>query len=172
MTVSMYNASVPVFVRMLENLSAVLKKGEAFVAEQGLDETALTQARLAEDMFPLVKQVQIASDAAKGVGARLSGAEVPSFPDTEVTFADLQARIAKTIGFLKTVQPEQMEGSESKTVLIKLPKEELTFNGLDYLQTFAMPNFYFHVTTTYAILRHKGVQLGKKDFLAGGVVGN
>lgn len=137
------------------------------MAEQGLDETALTQARLAEDMFPLVKQVQIASDAAKGVGARLSGAEVPSFPDTEVTFADLQARIAKTIGFLKTVQPEAMEGSESKTVTIKLPKEELTFNGLDYLQTFAMPNFYFHVTTTYAILRHKGVQLGKNDFLRG-----
>lgn len=167
MSLTMYEASVPVFVRMLENLSAVLKKGEAFAAEQGVNESTLTEARLAEDMFPLVKQIQIASDAAKGAGARLAGVEIPSFEDSEVTFADMQARIAKTIGFLKTVTPEQMDGSATKDVVVKMKTGELNFSGRDYLLTFAFPNFFFHVTTAYDILRHKGVQLGKNDFLRG-----
>ncbi|RYG61354.1 MAG: DUF1993 domain-containing protein [Alphaproteobacteria bacterium] len=165
MSLSMYDASVPVFVRGLKNLADVLAKGEAFAAEKGLDASELTTAKLAEDMYPLVRQVQIASDAVKGAGGRLSGSEIPSFEDTEVTFADLQARIAKTVSFLESLDAGSFDGSEAKDVRMNIKGNEMSFTGKDYLFGFAMPNFFFHVTTAYDILRHKGVPLGKKDFL-------
>lgn len=165
MSLSMYELTVPVFVRGLENLSTVLKKGEAFAKANGISEADFVTARLAEDMFPLTRQVQIASDAAKGAGARLSGAEVPSFADTETTFAELQERIAKTIGFLKSVDAQGFEGSEAKSVELKVGPNQYKFMGKDFLLGFAYPNFYFHITTAYGILRHKGVDLGKMDYL-------
>lgn len=166
MSLTMYQTAVPTFVRMLENLSAVLKKGEEHAKSNGINEADLITAKLAEDMFPLARQIQIASDAAKGAGARLAQVEVPSFEDTETTFADLQERIAKTVSFLKSVDAAKMDGSESRAVTVKTRNGELNFsNGLEYLMTAAFPNFFFHVTTAYDILRHNGVQLGKKDFL-------
>ena len=165
MNVNMYDMSVPVFIRGLENLSAVLKKGQDYAAKHGIDEADFVNGRLAEDMFPLSRQVQIASDAAKGASARLSGSEVPSFADTETTFEQLQERVAKTISFLKSVDASGFEGSSSKTYTIKAGPNELSFNGKDYLTSFAYPNFYFHITTAYGILRHKGVDLGKMDYL-------
>ncbi|RYG61480.1 MAG: DUF1993 domain-containing protein [Alphaproteobacteria bacterium] len=165
MSVSMYEASVPVFVRGLKNLAAILAKGEAFAAEKGMDASELTNAKLAEDMYPLVRQIQIASDAVKGAGGRLSGAEIPSFEDSEVTFADMQARIAKTVSFLEGLDASAFGGSADKDVTLAIKGNEMTFSGKDYLFGFAMPNFYFHATTAYDILRHKGVPLGKKDFL-------
>ena len=165
MALTMYQVSVPVLLRGLENLSAILAKGQAFAEAQGLNESELTTAKLADDMFPLTRQIQIASDAAKGAGARLAGVEIPSFEDTEVTFADMQARVEKTIGFLKTLNEQQFEGAENKTVSFSNKGGSYTFNGKDFLFTFAFPNFFFHITTAYDILRHKGVELGKKDYL-------
>jgi uncharacterized protein len=165
MALTIYDASVPVLLRGLENLSAILVKGQEFAKEQGLDESDLTTAKLADDMYPLTRQVQIASDAAKGVGGRLAGVDVPSFEDTEVTFADLQARIEKTVGFLKSLDESQFEGADSKQISFANKGGSYTFTGRDYLFTFAYPNFFFHITTAYDILRHKGVVLGKKDFL-------
>lgn len=165
MTVSMYDASVPVFLRGLKNLSAILAKGEAYATEQGIDASELITAKLAEDMFPLVRQVQLVSDSVKGAGARLSGNSVPSYEDTEVTFADLQARIAKTVSFLEGLDASSFNDSAIKDITLNIKGNELNFNGKDYLFGFVLPNFFFHVTTAYDILRHKGVQLGKKDYL-------
>lgn len=165
MALSMYDVSVPVFIRALTNLSAILDKGAAHAKAQGTDAAELIQTRLIADMDPLPAQVQRASDSAKGCVARLAGIEIPSFPDDETTFPELQERIAKTIGFLKSIRPDQLEGSETRTVELKLRQGPITFDGKSYLLGFALPNFYFHVTTAYDILRHKGVQIGKMDFL-------
>jgi hypothetical protein len=156
----MYQASVPLLVRGLENLSAVLKKGEAHPQA-----AALVEARLAPDMFTLAGQVQRASDTAKGCAARLAGIDNPGFPDTETTFAQLQERIARTVAFLQGVTPAQIDGSEDKPIAFKAGPYMLNFTGVSYLTTFVLPNFYFHVTTAYDILRNKGVEVGKMDYL-------
>ena len=165
MTLSMYQASVPAFLRGLENLSAILAKGAAHAEARKIDPAVFVNARLAPDMLHFARQVQIASDAAKGCTARLAGAEVPSFPDTETTFPELQARIAKTIEFVKGFKPAQIDGSEERTCVLKTRTAEITHRGQDYLFKLALPNFYFHVTTAYDILRHNGVELGKMDYL-------
>ncbi|TWB82673.1 hypothetical protein FBZ87_101382 [Nitrospirillum amazonense] len=165
MSLSMYQASVPVFLRLLGNLSAILDKAVAHAEAKKIDPAVLVNARLAPDMHPLARQIQIASDAAKGAAARLAGVEVPSFADTESTFADLQARIAKTVDFLKSVTPAQIDGSEERTITLKIRGEDVPFPGQAFLLFFAIPNFFFHVTTAYDILRHNGVELGKMDFL-------
>jgi len=165
MALSMYDVSVPVFIRALTNLSAILEKGAAYAKAQGMDASELIQTRLIADMDPLSAQVQRASDSSKGCAARLAGVETPSYPDNETTFPELQARIAKTIAYLKTIQPAQLEGSETRPVELKLRNGPITFDGKSYLLGFALPNFYFHVTTAYDILRHKGVQIGKMDFI-------
>ena len=165
MNISMYQASVPRFVNMLTNLSAILDKAQAHVEARKIDPTALTEARLFPDMFPLKRQVQVACDAAKGAVARLAGVEVPKHEDTEQTLAELKARIAKTIDFIKTLKPTQIEGSEDKEIALKLGGREVKFTGIQYLLGHATPNFYFHVTTAYDILRHNGVELGKRDFI-------
>lgn len=165
MSLSMYQASVPVFVRMLTNLSAILKKGEAHAQGKKIDPAVFTGARLAPDMFPLVRQVQIASDQVKGCAARLAGIEVPKYEDNEQSFADLYARIDKTIAYLKSVKPAQIDGSEDRNVQLPVRDKTITLKGYDYLFNRVYPNFYFHVTTAYAILRHNGVEIGKGDFL-------
>ncbi len=167
MALSMYDVSLPAFIRALTNLSAILDKGAAHAQAQGTDPADLIQTRLIADMDALPAQVQRASDAAKGCAARLAGLEVPSFADTETTFPELKERIAKTVAFLKTIRPEQLEGSETRTIELKLRQGPMTFDGKSYLLGFALPNFYFHVTTAYDILRHKGVQIGKMDYLGG-----
>jgi hypothetical protein len=165
MTLSMYQASAPRFARLLRNLSAILAKAQAHVEAKKLDAAALTGYRLFPDMFPLARQVQIACDQAKGAVARLAGTEPPKHEDTEQTIADLQARIAKTLDYVESLKPAQIDGSEEREVVLKLRAGELKFKGLDYLFNHAYPNFYFHVTTTYAMLRHNGVELAKKDFV-------
>lgn len=167
MSLSIYQASIPVFIRMLGNLSAILSKAAAHAEAKSIDPSVLINARLAPDMFALARQVQIASDSAKGCGARLAGVEVPSFPDDETTFEQLQARIAKTIEFLKGLKEEQFAGAENRTIELKLRNREVSFKGSDFLLGFANPNFYFHITTAYDILRHNGVEVGKMDFLGG-----
>jgi uncharacterized protein len=166
MTISIYNASVPVFTQMLTALSAVLKKAEAHAAEKNIDPNALLQARLFPDMFPLVRQVQIATDFSKGVTSRLAGAEVPSWPDTEITFADLQALIARALAHIGAFDAAQFEGSENKEIVLRpgTPKEKKLV-GSAYLQHYGLPQFFFHVTTAYAILRHNGVDIGKRDYM-------
>ena len=165
---NMYDASVPVFTHFLGSLSAILKKAEAHCAAKKIDPAVILNARLFPDMFALTRQVQIASDAAKGAGARLAGIAVPSWPDEEKTFEDLQARIAKTIDFLAGLKKEQFDGAETRDIHIKAGPRELDFKGAAFLETWAKPNFFFHLTTAYAILRHSGIELGKPDFLAGG----
>ena len=159
------STSVPVFVRMLTNLSAVLDRAAAHAEAKKIDPTVSVNARLYPDMLPLAKQVQIASDNAKGAAARLAGQEPPKYEDTETTFADLKARIQKTISFLSAFKPEQIDGSDEKTVTLQLRGNAVQFTGLAYLMNHATPNFYFHVTTAYDILRHNGVDLGKADYL-------
>lgn len=166
MTISMYAASVPMLKQMLQSLDAILSKAEAHAKEKNIDPTALLQARLYPDMFPLVRQVQIASDNAKGIAGRLAGVDIPSFADTEQTFEELHARIAKTLDFLNTIKPEQVNGSEDRDVVVyKGSPYEMQFQGQTYLIHFGVPNFLFHVTTAYAILRHNGVELGKDNFI-------
>ena len=165
MSLSMYQASVPVLIRQLEILSAILKKGEAHAAAKKIAPEIFLNARLSPDMYPLSRQVQIAGDMSKGCVARLAGQEVPVYEDTEKTFADLQARIAKTLEFVKTFKPAQIDGSEERKVVLKVGGNEMVFLGQPYLLNFVLPNVYFHVTIAYAILRHNGVELGKKDFL-------
>jgi len=165
MSLTMYQASIPVFVRMLDNLSAILHKAELYAEARQIDSSVLVNARLAPDMLPLSRQVQIASGTAKGCGARLAGLEVPSYPDTESSIAELQERIARTQAFLLGIDAARLEGCESRPITLKFPSRELRFNGVDYLLGFALPNFYFHLTTAYAILRHNGVNIGKMDFL-------
>jgi len=161
----MYQASVPVLVRALENLQAILAKAAAHAEAKKIDPAVFINVRLAPDMFPLSRQVQSASDTAKGCVARLAGAEVPSYPDTETTFPELHERLAKTIAFVKGFTPAQIDGSEERSVVLKLRSGDVTFRGQDYLLTMALPNFFFHVTTAYAILRHNGVEVGKMDYL-------
>jgi len=165
MTISLYQASVPVFVRMLTNLSAILDKAAQHAVQRKIEPSVLLGTRLFPDMFPLLRQVQLTADFAKGTVARLAGAEVPKFPDTEASFDDLKARIARTIDFVKTFKPAQIDGSEAREITIPIGGQPHTFKGQSYLLHQAMPNFYFHATTTYAILRHCGVELGKRDFL-------
>lgn len=163
--VSMYAFSAPTFTRMLKNLSAMLKKAEAHAKDKGIDPATLLTAKLAPDMFALTRQVQIATDHAKGAMARLAGQAPEAIEDTEASFADLQARIAKVLAIVEGFKPEQLAGSETREVSVKIPNAELKFSGIDYLNTWALPNFYFHVTAAYAILRNCGVELGKRDFL-------
>jgi hypothetical protein len=164
----MYDSSVPVFLHFLNSLSAILKKAEEHCAARNIDPVVMLGQRLTPDMFPLSRQVQIASDAAKGAGARLAGIAVPSFPDEEKTFEELQARISKTADFLKGLSKEQFAGAETRAISLKVAGREMTFAGAAYLETWAKPNFFFHLTTAYAILRQGGVELGKRDYLAGG----
>ena len=161
----MYEASVPRFAAMLRNLSAILDKAQAHCDARKIDPASLTSFRLFPDMFPFTRQVQVACDAAKGAAARLAGIDVPKHEDSEQSFVDLKTRIAKTLDFIESVKPAQLEGSEDRTVTIKLRGEDVKFRGRQYLFNFAWPNFYFHVTTAYDILRHNGVELGKRDFL-------
>lgn len=165
MSYSIYQASIPGFIRTLGTLSTILEKAAAYATEKKIDETVLTGSRLAANMFPLTRQVQIATDGVKGYAARMSGVEVPSYEDTETTFAELQARIAKTVAFLKSIDAKTFDAAESKQITLKVGGNELSFVGQDYLSNFVVPNFYFHVTTTYAILRHNGVDIGKMDYL-------
>jgi len=165
MTLSMYQASVPAFQHALGALDAILDKAVAYCEERKIDPEALITARLAPDMFPFARQVQFASDHAKGCPARLAGVAVPSFADTEATFPELKTRIKRTLDFIGTLQPEQIDGSEARDISLKAGPRELTFKGQEYLVLFALPNFYFHVTTAYDILRHNGVPIGKLDFL-------
>ena len=161
----MHAFSAPTFARMLRNLSAILAKAEAHAKAKNYDPAVLLSARIAPDMFPLTRQVQIAADAAKGAMARLAGHEPEKIEDNETNFADLQARIAKTIAIVEGYSEAQLEGADKREISIKIPNSELKFNGLDFLNTWALPNFYFHITMAYAILRHNGVELGKRDFL-------
>lgn len=165
MTISMYHASVPYFLRMLGNLRDILQKGAAHAAARKFDPAVLFNSRLAPDMLPLARQVQIASDNAKGAAARLAGIEPPKFADDETTYPQLLERIDKTIAFLKTLKPAQIDGSEEREVVLKFPNQTFTFKGQAYLVHFAIPNFTFHVVTAYNILRHNGVEIGKPDFL-------
>ena len=167
MSLSMYQASIPAFLRILDNLTAILGKATAHADAKKIDPSVFVNARLAPDMFPLSRQIQIATDAVKGCAARLAGVEVPSFPDNETTFPELQERIAKTAAFLKTMKASQIDGSEERSVTIKLRGQDVTFKGQNYLLNFVIPNFYFHVTTTYDILRHNGVEIGKADYIGG-----
>jgi hypothetical protein len=165
MTISMYQASVPRFVNILGNLSAILDKAQAHVDAKKLDPVALTSYRLFPDMLPMTKQVQIACDTAKGVVARLSAMEIPAYEDNEKTLAELKARIAKTVAFIQTVTPAQIDGSEDREIVIKRGDKETRYKGMQFLLGHALPNFYFHVTTAYNILRRNGVEIGKRDYL-------
>ncbi|MCE3254555.1 MAG: hypothetical protein K0R25_49 [Rickettsiaceae bacterium] len=165
MTISMYQCSIPVFIHKLSNLSAILKKAADHCEAKKIDPSVLINSRLFPDMFPLVRQVQIASDSVKAGAARLAQIEIPSFEDKETTFADLQERIAKTIKFLQTIKPEQIDGSEELKISYEQRGKQHNFIGLPYLLNWVLPNLYFHITTAYAILRHNGVEVGKKDYL-------
>ena len=165
MAFSIFDASIPVFIRAMHNLAAYLGKAEADALSRNIDPAVLIAARLSPDMHPLSRQVQTASDIIKNGGARLAGVEAPSFPDTETTFAELQARIARTIAFLQTIAAAQLQGSEDRAITLKFPGREMAFTGATYLTGFVLPNLYFHMTTAYAILRHNGVPLGKADFM-------
>jgi len=165
MTLSMYQASAPRFVHLLKNLSAILDKAKAHAEAKKIDELVLTSSRLYPDMYPLARQVQIACDSAKGAVARLAGVDVPKHEDTEKTFDELKARIEKTLAFIATVKAAQVDGSEEKEVVLKIGGKDLPFKGMAYLLGFAWPNFFFHLTTAYNILRHNGVELGKRDFV-------
>jgi uncharacterized protein len=165
MTISMYSASVPLLRRSLAALAAVLEKGAAFAEARKIDASVLLQSRLAPDMFPLVRQVQTASDQAKGGVARLAGIEIPKYADDEMTFLHLQERIARTLDFIASVPAEKIDGSESRDIVLAMRSGEVRFTGQDYLLSFVIPNVLFHCTTAYNILRHNGVELGKRDFL-------
>lgn len=165
MTISMYQASVPSLIRSLNNLAAILAKGAAHAEAKKIDPAVLINSRLYPDMFPLGRQVQIASDIARRGAARLAGLEAPKLEDNETTFAELIDRLHKTTVYLETLTPEQIDRSEEKSITLPIGKDTMTFEGLPYLLYFILPNVYFHVTTTYDILRHSGVELGKIDFL-------
>lgn len=165
MSLSIYQASIPVLLRMYGNLAAILDKAEAFCTAKAIDPSALLNARLAPDMYPLSRQVQVASDLAKGCAARLAGVEPPRYADTESSFAELQARIAKTLEYLRSFTPEQIDNGAERQITLKFPNGELNFSGPDFLLHFALPNFFFHLTTAYAILRHNGLDIGKMDYM-------
>lgn len=165
MQMSMYAAFVPPVTRTLAALIKVLEKGAWFAEAKKIDPAVLLGARLAPDMFALTRQVQIASDTAKGGAARLAGLDVPSWADTESSFAELQDRVQRTIDFVAAIPQAQLDGSEEREVVLKLRSGDVHFTGYSYLTTFVLPNVYFHTTTAYSILRHNGVELGKRDFL-------
>ena len=165
MAISMYQASVPQLKKMLVNLTTILTKAEEHVAAKGIDGKVLVEARLFPDMFPLAKQVQIACDQVKFGLARLASVEAPKFDDTETTLAQLKERIAKTISFMDSIKPEQIDGTEAKEIKFSIKEWSFEFVGEQYVLTWIIPNFYFHVTTAYNILRHNGVELGKADYL-------
>ncbi len=165
MAISIYDQFVPVFTQMLSALDKVLTKAEADAAARKIDLDVFVNGRLAPDMLPLVRQIQIMTDQAKGCASRLAGQESPKWADDEKTFTDLHARVAKTIAHLKAFKPEQFEGAETRAIELKFPNATFNFNGKDYLLNFVIPNFYFHYTTAYAILRHNGVPIGKGEFL-------
>jgi hypothetical protein len=165
MSISMYDFSIPVMTRGLSNMSALLDKAAAHAAAKKFDSVVLAQARLYPDMYPLARQVQIACDTAKGAAGRLAGIEVPKHEDTETTFAELKARIAKTLDFLKSVNAAQLKDAESRAIEIKFPNGSWKFTGIGYLNDFVLPNFYFHVSMVYALLRKSGVEIGKSDYL-------
>jgi uncharacterized protein len=167
-TISMYSASVPVFSKLLKNLDAIIDKAVVWADAKKIDHKVLLDARLAPDMLPFSAQIQIATDNAKGCIARLAGVDIPKYADNEASFADLKARLAKTIAFMESIKPDQLNGSEEKSIELKFgPTFAMTFKGMDYLLHFASGNVYFHVTSAYAILRHNGLDIGKKDFLGG-----
>ncbi len=165
MPISMYQASAPRFANILRNLSAIIEKAEAHCAARKIEPSALTSYRLFPDMFPFTRQVQIAADTAKGAVARLAGVDIPKYEDTEQTFAELKARIAKTIDFVESVSAAKIDGSDEKEIVLQMRSGERRFKGMQYLLGHAYPNFYFHVTTAYNILRHNGVDVGKADFI-------
>jgi uncharacterized protein len=167
LSLTLYEASVPLYLRMLGNLAAILEKAEAHANANGIALTTLFDARLAPDMHSLAGQIRLASDASKSAAARLAVMAPPSFPDTEATYAELKQRVARTIAFLETIKPEQMDGGEDRTIELPVPGRTMTFTGRDFLFQFALPNFLFHVVTAYDILRSQGAPLGKMDFLAG-----
>ncbi len=165
MPISMYNASVPRFANILKNLAEILAKAEAHAQARKIDPAVLLSARLYPDMLAFTRQIQIACDSAKGAAARLAGVAVPVHEDTEQSFAELQQRIAKVIAFIESLPAQSIDHSEDRKIVLKLRDKEVTFNGLQYLLAQALPNFYFHVVTAYDILRHNGVEIGKRDFL-------
>ena len=165
MTISMYQASVPRFVNILNNLSKILDKTQAHIDAKKIADATLTGDRLFPDMLPMTTQVQIACDTAKGVVAKLSGVDAPAFEDKEITLAELKARIAKTIAFIQSVPAEKIDGTEDKAIVTKRGDKETHYKGMQFLLGHAVPNFYFHVATTYNILRHNGVEIGKRDYL-------
>jgi uncharacterized protein len=169
MNISMHNASVGVFTRLLGNLSNILDKAEKWTAERKIEPAAILQSRLAPDMFTFTRQVQIATDMAKGTAARLAGQEPPRFEDNETSFAELKARVARTIEALKALPPAAFEGSETRAITLKLGppgnQREMNFKGLDYLLGFGTPNVYFHYSMVYALLRSNGLDLGKPDYV-------
>ena len=165
MAISMYDFSIPVLTRGLTNLSAILDKASAHATAKKFDSAVLAQSRLFPDMFPLVRQVQVACDTAKGAAARLAGIEVPKHEDNEASFADLNARIAKTVDFLRSVTAVQLKDAETRSIEIKFPNGAWKFTGIAYLTNFVLPNFYFHESIVYALLRKAGVDVGKMDFL-------
>ncbi len=166
MSISMYEASTPCFARVLRALDGILLKAQAYAEERKIDPAVLLSARLYPDMFALTRQIQIATDHAKGALARLAGVEVPKFEDNEQSFDELRTRIARTIEFVESFKPEQINGSEEREFTFKAGPRELTFKGQAYLLSYAQPNFYFHVVTAYDILRHNGLNIGKRDYLA------
>lgn len=165
MTISMFQASVPRLINILNNLSHILDKAQAHIDAKKIDASALIQFRLFPDMLNFTRQVQIASDTAKGVVARLAGVEIPVYEDNEQSIADLKARIAKTIAFIQGFKPEQIDGTEDKDIITKRGEKETHYKGMQFLLGHAIPNVYFHTTTAYAILRHNGVEVGKRDYL-------
>ena len=165
MTISMYQASVPVITRALTNLRQILVKAEAHAQAKKIDAGVFLNGRIAPDMLPLTKQIQIVSDTAKGIPARLAGIEIPAYADTEATFEELLARLDKTLAFVASIKPAQIDGSDDRQVELKLGPNLVTFTGLSYLTGFALPNLYFHAVTSYAILRHLGVEIGKRDYI-------
>ena len=165
MSISMYHASVPRIVNMLNSLNHLLEKAQQHVETKKWTESALTQFRLYPDMLPLTRQVQIATDTAKGVVARLAGVESPVYADDEQTIEELKSRVTKTIAYVQGFTPAQIDGTEDKDIVTKRGDKETHYKGMQFLLGHAMPNVYFHVTTAYAILRHNGVEIGKRDYL-------
>ncbi len=165
MSLAMSQLSLPVFVRHLDGLAIVLKKAQALYAEKKFDEVSLLNYRLSPDMFTLARQVQVATDHARNGIALLAGVEAPKVDANETSLAELAARVENTVAWLKRILPAQIDGSEDKTVTVKMGDREVQFTGLDLLLKRALPNFYFHATTAYAILRHNGVEIGKRNFM-------
>ncbi|MDP3489411.1 MAG: DUF1993 domain-containing protein [Phenylobacterium sp.] len=168
MALTLYDASIPVYVQMLRNLAALLNKAEAHAEANGQPLSDLLEARLAPDMHTLIGQVQLATDSAKGGAARLAGLTPPSMPDTETTYEDLKTRVAKTLAFVQAITPDQVSDDAERTIELPLPNRTMTFTARDFVLTYSLPNFLFHVSMAYALLRHKGAPIGKMDYLAGG----